>query len=508
MPSPRIFLPALLLLASTIVAQAQVEQFVVLLPTHTSSGTYAGDYDIKGVKLSADGFVDWGLGEPRILSNLEVREHSPTAAPDGSSGFYLTYTVEYTDSANLGDRDVLIRRKDATGMDVWNDSTTGGVLFVAQSGHYEMNPIAIPSGDGVIVIYEIYYSSGDFAGDFDIAAQRIRSDGTLAWEKPVTIANREGREHLRGAYTDGLGNVVVIFERTNGSDSTAQSDIVAARIDGDGTLGWGAGVIEVVVGGSPHSEENLSMQPDGNGGAVIAYELRYMSGERKGDIDIIAQSISASGERKWIDPAAPPIVSSIRNAYEVSPTLSIDSTGVTIAFEVFNTPSARSGRPDFVGVQRLNANGRALWNGGQRASVVAVKYRRAFSPIARPEGSGGTYVLVEAEDTVTHDVDVYLQFFDRDGVPVLGANKQAIPVFEGPMPEELPMVVNDAQGGIVVIAVENPSYRVSTITSRDTTIIAQRMNARGERTWNLGGTNLTVTRCQLGEYAPSIVSSR
>src|SRR5688500_17169960 len=141
MPSPRIFLPALLFLASTIVVQAQVEQFVVLLPTHTSSGTYAGDYDIKEVKLSADGFVDGGLGERRILSNLEVREHSPSAAPDGSSGFYLTYTVEYTDSANLGDRDVLIRRKDASGMDVWNDSTMGGVLFVAQSGHYEMNPI-------------------------------------------------------------------------------------------------------------------------------------------------------------------------------------------------------------------------------------------------------------------------------------------------------------------------------------------------------------------------------
>jgi hypothetical protein len=65
-----------------------------------------------------------------------------------------------------------------------------------------------------------------------------------------------------------------------------------------------------------HSERNAVLTPDGAGGAFIAYELKYRSGPRAGDIDIIAQHVDKNGDRRWLDASTPPIVSSSERARE------------------------------------------------------------------------------------------------------------------------------------------------------------------------------------------------
>ena len=509
----KIFVFALFLLSYPLLTiQAQIDHYVVLIPTHTSSGQYAGDYDIKGTKLLADGYIKWGAGTPKSLSEMPVKEYDPTAIPDGEDGLFLTYTIEHTDTVNQGDRDVIIRRIDSDGNDIWNDSSSGPVLLLAQSVHIEEHPKIVPTGEGVIVFYEIEYTSGKYKGEKDIAAVRVDRDGSLAWEKAVWIANSDNYETIVDAWPDNQGNAIVLFEKNTASSPSAHnSDLVATRISQDGEIGWGTNEnLYTTIAGSPHSEQNAVTVPDGEGGAFIAYELRYVSGSRNGDVDIIAQHLAHSGKRLWVDSENPPIISSNSKALEVSPSIAADSLGITVGFMMEFTSNDSSKEPlKVVGAQRLDYNGYPIWNGGDRAQVILAKDRIVDSPSVIPDGSGGTYIVMEGIDTATGDRDVFAQLLDQHGKRLWGKKGYGIPVFTGPMPEQKASAISDSYGGLIVIAVEKTTYRIeSTQPSKDSTIIAQRMDVSGKPSWGGGESNLVLARCQIGEHEPTVVQTK
>ena len=383
---------ALSLLLPPATARGQIDQYVVLIPTHTTSGPYTGDYDLKGTKLFSDGYVRWGSGTPKPISEMQVREYDPSAIPDGGGGLFLSYTIEHTDEENRGDRDVVMRRLNGEGVDLWEDSLSGPVRLLAQSAHLERNPHLVPSADGAIVFYEVEYTSGTYAGEIDVAAVRVDAEGNLVWEKAVWVANSNRRERIAGTWSDGQGNAVALIVRdADGKPDLLNGDLIATRITSDGVIGWGAKGDVAVVAGSPHSEEKPALIPDGAGGAYIAYELHYRSGARSGDVDIIAQHLSANGDRLWVDPENPPVVSSNPRARELSPSVTVDSIGLTVTFEmVFNEEDAKKGPLRVVGAQRLDALGYPVWNGGDRAQIILAKNRTVEKPMAVADGSGGT----------------------------------------------------------------------------------------------------------------------
>lgn len=509
-------LPLLMFAIAADGAHAQISEYVVLMPTPISSGKYAGDYDIKGSMIRGDGFVTWGGISPKSLCEMPVREFSPSAVTDGSGGLLLCYTIEHTDSENLGDRDIVIRRINGEGSDVWENPDTGPVLLLAQSSQFEEHPHIVKTGDGAIVLYEVRYADADHKGDVDIAAIRVKDDGTTVWEGAVWVANTDNNERIAGACSDGAGNILVLVESgKNTKDSTTMNrSLTLHRLAPEGTVGWGGSVgKEIVIAGSAHDERNGVITSDGAGGAYIAYEIFYSSGTRKGDMDIIAQHVTADGSRSWTDPAAPPVVSSNARALERAPSIAADSLGIVVSFELdFQADSAtpRSRPLKVVGAQRLDKNGKALWNNGERAQVLLVKNRVVNRPQSFSDNSGGVYVVMEGLDTVTGDRDVFIQKLDAKGDRLWGEKGYGISVFNGPMPEERATAFPDNYGGLVVVAVQPPKYRVasSSPASPDSTIVAQRLNDAGKAVWGDGESNLVVTRCELTEDGPTVVQSR
>ena len=492
-------------------ANAQLNQYVVLIPTHTTSGPYAGDYDLKGTKLFSDGYIRWGGINPKPISELQVREYDPTGAPDGEGGLFVCYTIEHTDEENSGDRDVVIRRINSEGEDIWNDSISGPVRLLAQSAHLEEHPHVIPAGDGAIIFYEVVYTIGTYAGEVDIAAARVDQNGLLVWDKAVWAANSDRAERIVDAWPDGNGNVILLFERDNNPDPDQfDGDLIATRVNLDGDIGWGGGIGTLaIVAGSPHSEQNPSVAPDGRGGAYIAYELHYTSGSRAGDVDILAQHLTRNGDRLWVDPSNPPVVSSNPKAKELSPSATLDSIGLTVAFEMVFDPDTPEKMPlQVIGVQRLDVNGYRVWNGGDRPQVLLVKHRMMEHPIAVSDNAGSTYVVMEGIDTATGDRDVFAQLLGPGGKQMWGKDGFAPPVFYGPMPEKKAGVAADSYGGLIVVAVEGLTYRLESTRSNDSTIIAQRIDSKGNPTWGGPESNLILTRCQVGDYMPILVQTK
>lgn len=513
---PGALLPLLFVIAlAADSARAQIGEYVVLMPTPITSGKYAGDYDIKGAMIRGDGFATWGNISPKAICEMPVREFSPAAAGDGNGGLLLCYTIEHTDSENLGDRDIAIRRLDAEGNDLWDLPETGPVLLPAQSSQFEEHPHVVRTGNGVIVLYEVRYSDGDHNGDVDVAAIRVNDDGTIPWEGAVWVASTDNSERIAGAGADANGNVLVLIESGKNTTDTANPNrsLSLRRITPDGKTGWnGEEGKEIVIAGSPHDERNGVIASDGEGGAYIAYEVAYTSGARRGDVDIIAQHVTATGERSWIDPTAPPVVSSNARAVERFPSIIADSLGIIVTFEMdFQADSAtpRSRPLKVIGVQRMNKSGKAVWNNGERAQVLLAKNRVVSAPQAISDRSGEVYVMMEGLDTVTGDRDVFIQKLDREGNRQWGEKGYAVPVFNGPMPEEGATAFADNYGGLVVVAVQPPKYRVAAATpSPDSTIVAQRLNDLGKAVWGDGESNLIVTRCELGEHGPTVVQSK
>ena len=500
----RHILTASILLVGTLTGlSAQAPEYTLLLPVYTDEGTYRGDYDIGRSVVSAGGEVRYGIGYPQMISSLGVREYGPVAVSDGAGGTLVIYTIEHVDSANAGDTDILIQRINAEGENLWDDSLTGPVRFLADSPNLERNAAAIPIDGGVLVVYEIEYTSGDFEGDVDIAARFIRGADHDLSEESVWVASSDRREE-RPQLVRSAGSTVVVFERGRDSSVVTSGDIIATRIEDNGTKGWYGGIPEVPVASSAYGEKDVAVAADGRGGLYLAYELWYATGDRGGDVDIIAQHLDPNGQRLWVDPARPPVVASSRKAFERNPSIAVDSTGPVIAYEIVESSGHGSSHPvSAIGVQRMDSAGQGVWNGGTRSTVVQAKHRIGVAPRLLSDDQDGTYVIFDGIDSITGDRDVYAQHVTRDG-RISWNRENAIPVFYGPMPEVLIGALPDTRGGVVVFAAEVPVYRTEGSAPRDTAVIAHRLDRMGEHTWGIGENNLLVSRTILGEHPPVV----
>lgn len=489
-----------LLLSSAL--HAQVNRYLVFFPALTPAGEYAGDYDIYATDVFDDGTREFLAEKPKQISAQSYREFAPTALPDGAGGAFLAYTIEHNDSLHRGDRDILMRRIDRMGNDAWGDSSSH-VVVIAQSKYAEEHPRLVLTADGgLIVFYEVRYGAQSDTSDVDIAAVKISPDGKMLWPNGSWMANTKRRERLKGAVSDGLGGAIAVFESSTSRDTvTITSDIYAMHVDRSGKAGWGASHTPIAVAASKHLERNPAAVSDGTGGLYVAYELEYASGDRMGDVDILAQHITYNGIREWIDPSALPIVSSNDKAREHSPTIMLDSSGIIVAFEVTVVDQRTL---SVIGVQRMDRLGRAIWNTGRKAMLFGADNRLCSAPQMVAIPSGGIYLVFEAQDSATMNRDIYAQRLSADGEGLWGSGENGMPIFNTSESEHDASALLDGTGGLMVVAAKDHPTPDGLLTSD---IVAQRMNSDGTLAWsNLPGP-LILTSTPLKNQSPVLIRS-
>jgi hypothetical protein len=480
------------------------DRYLVVFPSFITAGQYTGDYDLFAASFHWDGTIEWSPAQPKAISTQKYREFAPVGVDDGSGGIYLAYTVEQVSADNRIDRDILMRHIDRNGQDLWGDSTNH-VVAIAQSKYSEQNPRLVLSPDGTIMIfYEVHYDLVGSGGDVDIAAIKIGVDGTKIWTGGIWIAKTKRREHLSGAVTDGRGGGIAVIESsTVDSSRTTASDILAVHANAAGEIGWPDGKPTVVVAGSRHLERNASVVKDGYGGAYIAYELEYTSGERTGDIDVLAQHISSLGVREWVDETAPPIVSSNDRAREEAPSLALDSNSIIVTFQVALLGEKHPLYP--IGVQRMSSQGKLLWYEGEKPKLMGVSKRVSEKPQAITDTAGNVFVIFEAHDTVTNDRDIYVQKLGDQGDLLWGGGEDPIPLFNTSDIEHDAMAVPDGDGGLYVAAVREFTSGENAGASN---IVVQHIDTAGKLPWEDYRSPLALTNWKMRDGKPLIVRSR
>lgn len=440
----------LLLLCSTLPCLAQTGEYGVIAISRSGDGGQSVSLQ-RSYTLSSNGTLNGAPDGPMILATSEQTQGlEPAIAALPNSSILLATVSPGRDS--LRSSDIRLRWIDSLGADRWNDSLGPGI-DVARSKYIERHPFLIPLADSsVIVLYQLHYDS-TIQGDVDIAAIRVRPDGTRAWS--FWLAKSERQERIASCLPGANGSVLVVYEsRTWSGGKMTGSDVLIQQIDSTGALGWKDSRDPVVIGGSKHFEMTPVAASDGTGGAYIAYEVEYIDGTRSADVDIVAQHVAWYGSRLWVDPKAPPYVSTLPGAREFNPTIAVDPHGITVGFEVASMDPKKPF--EGIGLQRLDTAGHLLWNGGKRSTLLLVNGNRLTKPTLVAAPYRGVYVVFEAYDSAKGESNIIAQMYDIDGAGAWNNGTAPILAMSSSDNERSPVAALDMNGGLMIAAVREP----------------------------------------------------
>jgi hypothetical protein len=173
-----------------------------------------------------------------------------------------------------------------------------------------------------------------------------------------------------------------------------------------------------VVAATTLGESAAAAIPDGEGGVIVVFEARWIEGSRRGDVDLMAQRIDASGRGLWNDGA--PVGLAWSDWSERAPVLVPDGAGGAIAVFEQHPPAAHLSSDVDLGAQRIAADGQLAWREGRESALVAASVHAETHPVAVADGEGGVLVFFEVrarEGTVAGETDLAAQHLGDDGLP-------------------------------------------------------------------------------------------
>ncbi len=336
---------------------------------------WAGDIDIRGQHLSGSGELLWDEGGVAVATGSAVLEVQPCAVSDGAGGAIVAYQLIVREGEMAHVRGIGAQRVAADGRLLWNEGESS--VAVAASSWAASRPVAVPDGSGGALIFFQADAPADseWAGDIDVHGQRVSSDGQLMWEggeSSVIVHSSAYLEVAPVAVADGSGGAVVVCSAAAREGEYAGDwEIVAQRVSPTGELMWNGGERASIVSATKLHERSPCALADGVGGAFVAFEAYFPEGmEYAGDIDIYAQRVSADGQPMWSDEGASLAVST-STYLERWPCIVADGAGgVMVAFEAVATTGEYAGDWEAL-AQRVAPDGTLLWNDGDSSSIVA-----------------------------------------------------------------------------------------------------------------------------------------
>ncbi len=345
---------------------------------------WAGDIDIRAQHISASGKLLWDENGIAVATGTAL-EKAPFVISDGAGGAIVVFQVMLREGEFANTWHIAAQRVSPDGELLWQGGERS--LIIAASDWQETRPVAVPDGEGgALIFFQAEAPTGQFAGDFDILGQRVSADGRLLWEngdRSVAVFNSAALERAPVVVSDGRGGAVVICEGAAREGQFAGDwEILAQRVSPRGELLWNGGESPVIVSASVAHEHGVCALSDGAGGAFVAFEAQWPQGsEYAGDVDVLAQRISADGRPMWGDENGPLVVSASTDYLERFPCIAPDDEGgVLVIFEAVARTGQYAGDWEVAG-QRIAPDGTVMWNDGQSASMVSASGWSEHRPV-------------------------------------------------------------------------------------------------------------------------------
>ena len=207
-------------------------------------------------------------------------------------------------------------------------------------------------------------------------------------------------------------------------------------------------------------QELPNIVEDGQGGVIVVWH-----DSRDDNRDVYAQRINADGKIQWAENGVPVCVMDFDQSQPVA--VSDGEGGAIIAW------TDSRGRNQDVYAQRINADGKLLWD--IKGVGVCMDNALQEDVVAIPDGASG--VILTWEDLRNSNQDIYAQRIDKNGKPMWTNNGE--PVCKTAGDQFDPSLTTDGVGGAIFVWWDTgvPEWKVS----------AQRLDAQGKPLWGAGG---------------------
>ena len=342
---------------------------------------------------------------------------------------------------------------------------SNGVPLSSGPGTTDFPPGAISDGAGGALVA---WQDGRGA-DQDIYVQHTNAYGVVTGTAGgVRVCGASGDQIAPHIATDGQGGAIVVWI----DNRAGNYDVYAQRVNANGVPQWAANGVPICT--DPNSQYTTTIAPDGNHGAMIAWE-----DYREGFPFIFAQRVDANGLRKWTEGGgfegikicsvpggknSPEIVSEPDGSAVVT---WLDQRGGTFVYGIF-AQRIRTASGDPTRLERV-------WNPDGMEVVSQIAIGGSDEQQTASDGLGG--VVVAWVDRRGPDAEVRAQHVCADGSNRWGLFGTL--VAGGAGNQDLPAVIADPEGGALLSWADNRTGSYD--------IRAQRIDVNGLAQWGADG---------------------
>lgn len=302
----------------------------------------------------------------------------------------------------------------------------------------------------------------------------------------IPVSTVPGEKNDVFLVTDGTDGALVAWEDSR----SGQADIYLQRLSAEGLPLWTAGGIPVCNAPDHQSlyhssDSTCGVTPlvaDGQGGVFLVWQDSRQFSQRQRDI--YCQRVDGEGHPLWISNG---LAVAIGAGNEDQPTMCSDGFGgVIIVWQDKNDD------PVFNNLygQRLDSDGRALWNGGQPLPINTLDWDQG-SPALCPADGGGAFLVWS--DNQLDVSDLYAQRLGLDGQLLWPGDGVPLAIQAGN--QSTPVIMNSEDG--------NPIVAWRDHRNGDYDIYTQKLSAeQGSPLWNPSG--LAICSAANSQYRPSL----
>ena len=366
-------------------------------------------------------------------------QNAPTIIADGAGGAFVAWR-DFRDGSNAN---VYLQRLSA-GLALAPGWPVDGIAVAAAPAYQAGFQLVLDGTGGVIVVWQ-----DQRGGFFDIYAQRVTADGTIApgWPEdglPLCVASAD--QTRPAIASDGAGGAIVLWE--DWRSAAPYADLYATRVTPDGTIAPGWAPNGSPVSTTPNHEGNPVALADGAGGAIIAWASGPPGVSPLPAIR--AQRLSAEGE---VAPGWP--VEGVTLAtgpwYQGSETaiVSDGAGGAIVAWlDIRNNPDDIFETDLFA--HRVRADGTLAPGWPANGASVCVAPDTQWEIEMLSDGTGGAVILwTDYRNPISNASDVYGQRIANDGSIAAGWTADGNPLAIGPSYQLRPQAALDGLGGVV-----------------------------------------------------------
>lgn len=319
------------------------------------------------------------------------------------------------------------------GMDSAYGTWPSDDLAVCTAPNDQNYPSIAPDGvGGAFVAWEDRRVSIPFGYFPDIYVQRVSNAGDVLWTaNGIGVVTTPPGQTTTRIVSDASGGAVVLWSEWQSRDVAY---LYAQRLNGEGSLQWGAAGVAICTGGGrPESPE---MIPDGAGGAIVVW--RDWRNSDLNDFDVYAQRISQSGTVEWT--ANGTALCFISGAQVGARVASDGAGGAIVAWEddrhgYLNTD---------IYVQRVMESGVPLWTANGVEACTATDEQDQLQLIADDHGGA----IICWRDRHDGDANIYAQRVNSAGVAEWPNNGLLVCGAVGEQSE--PRLISDETGGAII----------------------------------------------------------